>query len=253
MAVILPPLLALLAALSGPVLAHGGLANYTVGETWYRGFDPSEPANEQVGQPWMVQRRWDSIDPIFSVDDKGLACNLPGSPPETFIPIQAGENITAVYWYWLHPVGPMSVWLASCGDADCADVDVNELDWFKIWEAGILEGTLVEGMWYQKQFQRWDGGPGLWPVTIPESIKPGNYIIRHEILSIHVGKKPQFYPQCAHLKITGTGTAVPPKEYLLKFPGAYSAEDPSIRIDIYSPEYETTTNYTIAGGPIWEG
>ncbi len=38
MAVILPPLLAILAALSGPVLAHGGLANYTVGETWYRGY-----------------------------------------------------------------------------------------------------------------------------------------------------------------------------------------------------------------------
>lgn len=23
--------------LSGPALAHGGLSNYTVGETWYRG------------------------------------------------------------------------------------------------------------------------------------------------------------------------------------------------------------------------
>jgi hypothetical protein len=37
MAVILPIVLAVLAALAGPALAHGGLANYTVGDTWYRG------------------------------------------------------------------------------------------------------------------------------------------------------------------------------------------------------------------------
>lgn len=30
-------LLAGLALLTQPALAHGGLANYTVGETWYRG------------------------------------------------------------------------------------------------------------------------------------------------------------------------------------------------------------------------
>jgi hypothetical protein len=30
-------LLAALALFSGRTLAHGGLANYTVGETWYRG------------------------------------------------------------------------------------------------------------------------------------------------------------------------------------------------------------------------
>ncbi|KAK7753070.1 hypothetical protein SLS62_005020 [Diatrype stigma] len=167
------------------IRAHGGLANYTVGETWYRGYDPDEPKEEQVGQDWMVQRVWDSIDPIFFVNESGLACNDPGTPPSSYIPIEAGQDLTAVYWYWLHPVGPMSVWLAEC-DGPCEDADVNQLDFFKIWEAGLLDGTLEEGMWYQKQFQNWDGTPDLWPVTIPSTIKPGLYVIRHEIMSIHV-------------------------------------------------------------------
>jgi hypothetical protein len=172
----------------------------------------------------MIQRQWASIDPIFSVTDPFLACNNPGVPPPSYIPIRAGENITAVYWYWLHPVGPMSVWLARCR-ADCRDEDVNEVDWFKIWEAGLMEGpNLAEGTWYQKWFQRWDGSPALWPVRIPEGLRSGLYMIRHEILSIHVEKKPQFYPECAHLNVTGGGELEVPGEYLVRFPGVY-AED----------------------------
>ena len=186
-----------------------------------RSYDPDRSPEEQLGQPWMIQRQWASIEPIFTVDSKYLACNRPGVPPPSYIPIKAGENITAVYWYWLHPVGPMSVWLASCGD-DCIRADPNEVEWFKIWEAGLLEGpNLAEGIWYQKQFQKWDNSPDLWPVTIPPSLKSGLYMIRHEILSIHVENKPQFYPECAHLNITGGEAAFPPKEYRKKFPGAY--------------------------------
>lgn len=138
-----------------------------------------------MGQDWMVQRVWDSIDPIFFVNDTGLACNNPATSPSSYIPIEAGQDLTAVYWYWLHPVGPMSIWLANCS-GPCEEVHVNQLDFFKIWEAGLLYGTLEEGMWYQKQFQKWDGSPDRWPVTIPSTIKPGFYVVRHEIMSIHV-------------------------------------------------------------------
>ena len=170
-----------------------------------------------------MQRKWATIDPIFSVLDPYLACNKPGTPPPSSIPIRAGENITAVYWYWLHPVGPMTAWMAAC-NGDCNAVDVNKLDWFKIWEAGLEEGNLAEGIWYQKRFQKWDDSPDLWPVTIPATLKPGHYIIRHEILSIHIANKPQFYPECAHLNVTGSGTALPPKEFYKKIPGVYDPE-----------------------------
>ncbi|KAK1752973.1 glycoside hydrolase family 61 protein [Echria macrotheca] len=254
-AAILPPLLALLAVL-GMAAAHGGLANYTVDGTWYRGFDPSEQSTEQIGQPWMVQRVWSTIDPVFSVSSPFLACNTPGtpSPGMSSIPIRVGDILTAIYWYWLHPVGPMSVWLAPCPTGSCADVDVNQIGWFKIWEAGLLEGNLVEGTWYQKQFQKWDGEPDEWPVVIPRILKPGMYLVRHEILSIHVEEKPQFYPECAHLNITkeDDNGVLPPDGFWKRFPGAYEEDDPSIKINIYAEKYQNTTNYTIPGGPIWD-
>ncbi|KAK4233383.1 glycoside hydrolase family 61 protein [Achaetomium macrosporum] len=246
-------LLAWLAILTRLAYAHGGLANYTVGNTWYRGYDPSTPTSDQLGQPWMIQREWASIDPIFSVDDKYIACNNPGTPPPSYIPIRAGDNITAVYWYWLHALGPMTAWLARC-ETDCREVDVNKVKWFKIWEAGLLEGpNLSEGLWYQKAFQNWDGSPDLWPVTIPARLKAGLYMIRHEILSIHVENKPQFYPECAHLNVTGGGDLFPPEEFLVTFPGVYDKGDPSINIDVYAGPTANSTNYTIPGGPIWDG
>ncbi|KAK4159423.1 glycoside hydrolase family 61 protein [Cladorrhinum sp. PSN259] len=237
----------------GLVLAHGGLANYTVGDTWYRGYDPNSPPEEQLGQPWMIQRQWRTIDPIFSVDNKFIACNDPGVAPPGYIPIQAGEEITAVYYYWLHPVGPMTVWMAHCPGDDCASADVNSVGWFKIWEAGLLEGNLAEGTWYQKAFQRWDGSPGLWPVRIPPRLKDGLYMIRHEILSIHIEERPQFYPECAHLNVTGGGDLMPAEGWLKRFPGAYEKDDPSIKINIYTEEAMKTFNYTIPGGPVWTG
>ena len=194
----------------------------------------------------MIQRQWATIDPIFNVTDRYLACNNPGVPPPSYIPIRAGENITAVYWYWLHPIGPMTVWLARCEqstttttstpgdggnmkekwqDIDCASADVNQVRWFKIWEAGLLDGpNMAEGMWYQKAFQRWDNSPALWPVKIPGNLRSGLYMVRHEILSLHVAKKPQFYPECAHLNVTGGGEVTVPENYLVKFPGVYAVD-----------------------------
>lgn len=40
----------------------------------------------------------------------------------------------------------------------------------------------------------------------------------------------QFYPGCFQINVAGTGTAKPPT---IKFPGAYSATDPGIEINIY--------------------
>lgn len=94
-------------------------------------YDPNTPPESQISQPWLVQRPWDSIDPIFDHDSPHLACNRPGTAAAAYIPIDAGDEITAVYWYWLHPTGPMAVWLADCGES-CEDVEPEELEWFKV-------------------------------------------------------------------------------------------------------------------------
>jgi hypothetical protein len=72
------------------------------------------------------------------------------------------------------------------------------------------------------------------PIKIPSDIKPGLYILRSELLSLHGnGQKynpglkglPQFYVHCFNIEITGDGTATPPG---VKFPGGYPKGDPGV-------------------------
>ena len=117
----------------------------------------------------------------------------------------------------------MVLWMADCG-ADCRTFNASQGNWFKIAQRGLISGTIQEGMWGQRLFQNWDGTPDLWTETIPASLKAGNYLIRHEIIALHIAHKPQFYPECAHLTVSGNGTESPEKEYLTKIPGVYSMD-----------------------------
>ncbi|KAF2789143.1 lytic polysaccharide monooxygenase [Melanomma pulvis-pyrius CBS 109.77] len=244
-------LAATLGLLAHRASAHGGAGNYTVGDTWYPGYDPYGPA-DQATAPWTVQRSWISNIPIFESNNISLACNFPGAPAQTSIPITAGENITAVYYSWVHTVGPMIAWMADCG-GDCKTFDAAGAEWFKIGEKGLLDGTIEEGMWFQRAFVNWDGGGSLWPETVPSSLRPGKYLIRHEIISLHSANKPQWYPECAHLEVKGNGTGFPGKEYMASIPGVYSMDQPEINIDIYAPGVANQTTYKIPGPPVWKG
>ncbi|KAH4066924.1 hypothetical protein HBH50_144850 [Parastagonospora nodorum] len=237
------------------VSAHGGALNYTVGDTWYPGYDPFGDQTTQDSAPWMVQRKWITNNPIFETNNISLSCNTPGTPARAYMPITAGQNITAVYGYWVHTVGPMIVWLAYCANEanDCHMFDSSIADWFKIGQRGLLEGTIEEGTWFQKSFSMWDGSPSLWPETVPKNLRPGRYLVRHEIISLHSSNKPQFYPECAHLHVSGSGREFPGKEYMAKIPGVWSMHQPEINIDIYSPEVANRTTYNIPGPPVWTG
>jgi hypothetical protein len=174
----------------------------------------------------MVQRKWITNDPIFSPSNTSLSCNTPGTPARAYIPIRAGENLTAVYAYWVHTVGPMIAWMAYCDNADndCSTFDSSTASWFKIGQKGLLDGSIETGDWFQKQFSRWDGSPSLWSETVPKGLRKGKYLVRHEIISLHSANKPQFYPECAHLDVDGEGDLVPTEEYLVRIPGVWSMD-----------------------------
>lgn len=104
----------------------------------------------------------------------------------------------------------------------------NEKVWFKIYESGFTNGTYQIG----DQYVPWDIAFGAgwkqhsytnngWSVKIPENLRPGNYLIRHEVIMIELFP-PQHYPECAHLTVTGDGDDFPDDDYLVSFPGAYS-------------------------------
>lgn len=114
--------------------------------------------------------------------------------------------------------------MARCTNDDCHTTDSSTLDWFKIGEKGLESGTIEKGTWFQKSFSRWDGEPSLWSEKVPEGLKKGRYLVRHEIISLHSAHKPQFYPECAHLEVSGEGDREPGKEYLVKIPGVWSMD-----------------------------
>lgn len=130
-------------------------------------------------------------------------------------------------------------YMANCG-GDCATADPTTLSFFKIDEAGLNpDGSFASDTLIANN--------NTWTVTIPSDIAPGQYVIRHEFLALHAAGTSgggQFYPMCASIEITGSGSANPVG---VRFPGAYTASDPGILINIY----QKLTSYDIPGPPVY--
>lgn len=90
-----------------------------------------------------------------------------------------------------------------------------------------------------------------WTATVPVALKPGAYLIRFELLALHQANTPQFYPECANLIVTGSGSAFPSSAYLAPIPGAWGANDPGVNIDIYSDAAKSMTSYPVPGPAVW--
>ena len=80
---------------------------------------------------------------------------------------------------------------------------------------------------------------GVATASIPVTIAPGNYLLRHEIIALQNGGSvggAEFYPACAQIKVGGTQTGAPTLSELVSLPGAYSDADPGIYDpDVYKP------------------
>ncbi|EIM86349.1 cellulose-growth-specific protein [Stereum hirsutum FP-91666 SS1] len=227
-------------------LAHGGVLSYSWDGDWYWGWQPYDSPTGQT----TIQRSWSSYNPITDPTDPTIACNDDGTSSALQLTgtVAAGTPITA-YWnqVWPHPYGPMLTYLANCGGSTCTGVDASSLQWFKIDESGLINGTVYDGVW----------GDGVmiaqnssWTTTIPSTVPSGNYLIRFETIALH-SLPAQFYPECAQISITGGGTLEPTADELVTFPGAYSASDPGLTVDIYSNSAQTETTYPIPGPPLY--
>ncbi|KAI1334967.1 glycoside hydrolase [Xylariaceae sp. FL0016] len=247
--------LAAIFALASTALAHGGVQVYTMDGESYPGYKWAEPLE---GQTDLIQRTWHAYpheDPL----SPNITCNYHGTtvPGSYHAAVAAGSPISASWdeegFGWPHTLGPMTAYLASCG-ADCSAVaDVAELEWFKIAQEGLRPGFAVgdEPGWYQDDL--WENQvTNHWDVVVPAALKPGRYMLRHEIINLELDPV-QFYPNCAQLEISGNGTAVPGPEYLVKFPGAYQVTDPGIAIAGKVRGDTTTMNYTVPGPAVWTG
>ena len=79
--------------------------------------------------------------------------------------------------------------------------------WFKIAEQGR---SADKKTWGTDPLTK-PGNAG-YTYTIPECIKAGHYLVRHELVALHDAAQypgPQFYPGCHQIKVSGEGTTVP--------------------------------------------
>jgi cellulase len=93
-----------------------------------------------------------------------------------------------------------------------------------------------------------------WTFTVPSTLQPGEYLLRHEILGLHVAGKSmgaQFYPVCAQIKLSGSGTTKLPKGVAL--PGAYKPDDKAgILVELWRVN-QGQVQYVAPGGSVWTG
>lgn len=126
---------------------------------------------------------------------------------------------------WPHSIGPVLAYMAACPGDSCEGFDGSGDVWFKIGQVGLSpEAEDLRGPWQQGGLLQpgEEPAPG-YTVAIPKNLKPGKYLIRHEVIML-ASRPPQFYIECAQLSITGDGTASPSADYLASFPGTYKDE-----------------------------
>jgi hypothetical protein len=123
------------------------------------------------------------------------------------------------------------VWLFRC-PGSFEGCDGGGKGWFKIDQMGMWGDKLNSKNWataiINKNLE--------WSTVIPKNLTPGNYIIRHELLSLHQKAKPQFYAECAQIAVAGDGTAAPPNEFLYPIPTYAPQNDPGISVSILSSQ-----------------
>jgi hypothetical protein len=140
--------------------------------------------------------------------------------------MKAGSTITVDYhrspeddYTFGHVIGPMTAYLARCPDDGCENVDLSAKMWFKIWEAGLLSGTWLQGHWAMRDIYE---GASL-EISTPANLRPGKYILKHDMINLETGPL-QLFPNCVHLDISGDGDGFPSDENLVSFPGGYDKD-----------------------------
>ncbi|KAJ2708964.1 hypothetical protein H4R19_004485, partial [Coemansia spiralis] len=87
---------------------------------------------------------------------------------------------------------------------------------------------------------------------IPADIKPGDYLLRTEVIALHNASTKggaQLFPNCVQIKVTGNGKNTLPKG--VAFPGAYKDDDPGI---LYKrKKFGDNSSYVIPGPPVYKG
>ncbi|KAM5542299.1 hypothetical protein V8D89_004172 [Ganoderma adspersum] len=230
---------AVLAAVSAAlpyVAAHGFISQVVIDGQTYEGNVP----NQYKGP--SPTRLVSDISPVKGASNKDLFCGLNAALAEMVVPANPGSNVT-FQWSggggqkWPHNTGPLMTYMASCGSTSCDKFDSLDAEWFKIDEAGKKNADT----WIQQDIMNGDS----YTLTLPSNLSTGGYLIRHEIIALHLAVTmggAEFYPSCTQIQVGGNANGQP--NQTVHFPGAYSDSDPGI----FDPTvFDSGSSYTFPG------
>ncbi|KAH7923365.1 hypothetical protein BV22DRAFT_1036374 [Leucogyrophana mollusca] len=240
---ILPlPVLSLCLAVLPTVYAHGYVAQVTIDGKLYQGNVPNASPTPSI------VRQINNVAPVKGASNAYMNCGQSAQKASLVASANPGSQLT-FRWEggdgsnWPHNIGPLMTYMASCTGTTCDQYDSTNAEWFKISEVGLEPGDMV---WYQQNLMNGN----VANVTIPSTIAPGQYLIRHEIIALHLANEmggAEFYPSCTQVNVGGSQTGVAQSSEMVTFPGGYSDTDPGI----YDPTiFDTPVNYTFPGPPI---
>lgn len=233
----------LIAVLASAAVVH---AHFTLQYLWVNGVDQGQ--NKYLRIP-------PTNNPVTDVTSTDITCNVNGISGSGVdaLSIPSGANITFEWHQHAQrtgedPIsgghkGPVQVYIAKA-PSTAASFNGQGAVWTKIYSSGLLNASS----------QQWatdivNSNGGKHSVKLPASLPAGEYILRAEVIALHVASGldgAQFYIGCGQVKITSGGSANPPK---ISLPGSYSASDPGILVNIYN----NLQSYTAPGGAVWSG
>ncbi|EGO29817.1 glycoside hydrolase family 61 protein, partial [Serpula lacrymans var. lacrymans S7.9] len=213
-------------------------AHATFQDLWINGVDYSEAC---VRMPL-------SNSPVTDVSSTDLTCNVNPTPSSGICPVNPGDAVTvemhqqpgdrscSTQAIGGNHYGPINIYMAKVSDATTAVG--SSAAWFKVSEIGLPSDD--PDYWGTEVL---NDNCGHYTFTVPQNIEPGNYLLRAEVIALHVASSEggaQFYMSCYQINVGGSGTVSPPT---VNIPGAYSPTDPGILINIY----QQLDAYTIPG------
>ncbi|KAL4723431.1 hypothetical protein ACLX1H_009928 [Fusarium chlamydosporum] len=211
---------------------------------WVNGKDLGDGRNTYIRSPA-------NNNPVKDLTSADIVCNVNGGKAAPkFAKAAAGDEVT---FEWYHNErgddiidgshkGPIITYIAPYTDTDGTGAI-----WTKIAEDG-LEG----GQWAVDKLIK---NQGKATFKLPSALKAGKYIVRQEIIAGHEAnvaysenqaRGAQFYPSCAQVEVTGSGSAVPDENF--DFQKGYTYTDKGIVFDVYN-----ANSYSFPGPKVWQG
>ncbi|KAF5658173.1 endoglucanase B [Fusarium heterosporum] len=211
---------------------------------WVNGEDQGDGRNVYIRSP-------ENNNPVKDLTSPDLVCNVNGGKAAPkFAKAAAGDEVT---FEWYHNTrgddiidgshkGPIITYVAPYTETDGTGAI-----WTKIAEDGYSGGKWA--------VDKLIANKGKATFTLPASLKAGKYIVRQEIIAHHESdvafkdnsaRGAQFYPSCAQVEVTGSGTSVPDEKF--DFNKGYTYTDKGIvGVDVYN----FSGTYDMPGPAVW--